>query len=297
MGLPTLGVVAIPVLIHLINMTRHRRVQWAAMEFLLQSQKKNRTWVFLKQLLLLLLRMAAVAAVVLLLAQPVLRSRWGSFLSATRTNYVVLVDDSFSMSDRWQDTDAFAEAKKVVARIGSEATAHDHLQSFSLLRFSRVGSSPRPADADFLKEPVDGSFAERLDRVLAKIAVTQTAAGPLPALRAMSQLLGRDDGARRIVYLVSDFRARQWDEPGDLRKELVELDKAGAEIHLVDCIDSTRPNLAITSLAPAEGIRAAGVAWPMEVAVRNFGTSPARNVSVVLLEDGHVRPAVTRCRK
>ena len=31
-GVPTLGVVALPVLIHLINMMRHRRVEWAAME-------------------------------------------------------------------------------------------------------------------------------------------------------------------------------------------------------------------------------------------------------------------------
>ena len=77
LGLPTLGVVAIPVLIHLINMMRHRRVQWAAMEFLLQSQKKNRTWVMLKQLLLLLLRMLAVAAVVLLVAQPLLQNQLG----------------------------------------------------------------------------------------------------------------------------------------------------------------------------------------------------------------------------
>ena len=75
LGLPTLGVVALPVLIHLINMMRHRRLQWAAMEFLLVSQKKHRTWVILKQLLLLLLRMAAVAAVVLMVAQPRLQSQ------------------------------------------------------------------------------------------------------------------------------------------------------------------------------------------------------------------------------
>ena len=53
-GLPLVGV---PVLIHLINLFRHRRVRWAAMEFLLASQNRNRTWVILKQLLLLLLRM------------------------------------------------------------------------------------------------------------------------------------------------------------------------------------------------------------------------------------------------
>ena len=44
--------VAAPVLIHLINMMRHQRVQWAAMEFLLASYKKHRTWVWLKQLIL-----------------------------------------------------------------------------------------------------------------------------------------------------------------------------------------------------------------------------------------------------
>ena len=47
---------AAPVLIHLINMMRHRRVKWAAMEFLLQSYKKHRNWIWLKQLLLLAMR-------------------------------------------------------------------------------------------------------------------------------------------------------------------------------------------------------------------------------------------------
>jgi hypothetical protein len=51
--------------------------------------------------------------------------------------------------------------------------------------------------------------------------------------------------------------------------------------------------LAIASLGPAEGIRAAGVSWFMEVAVQNFGPAPARNVSVLLGEDGHGRPSVT----
>ena len=72
----------------------------------------------LKQLLLLLLRMLAVAAVVLLVAQPVLQNQWGNLLGGTRTHHIVLLDDSFSMSDRWADTDAFVEAKRIVQRIG-----------------------------------------------------------------------------------------------------------------------------------------------------------------------------------
>ncbi len=80
-GLP---LVALPVLIHLINILRHRRVEWAAMEFLLVSQKKHHTWVLLKQLFLLLLRMMAIAAIVLLVAQPLLRPEWARFWPGPR---------------------------------------------------------------------------------------------------------------------------------------------------------------------------------------------------------------------
>ena len=220
LGLPTLGVVVIPVLIHLINMLRHRRIEWAAMEFLLVSQNKNRTWVLLKQLLLLLLRMMAVAVIVLLVAQPVLRSQWGNLLGGTRTHHVVLLDASFSMSDRWEDSDAFSEAKRVVQRIGGEAARQVQPQAFTLLRFSRAAHSQPAAEPDLLNRSVGADFADTLSELLGKIKVTQTAVGPTPALAALSSLLGASDGQRRVIYLVSDFRARQWDDPKQLRAEL-----------------------------------------------------------------------------
>src|SRR3972149_2597637 len=103
--------VGVPVLIHLINMLRQRRVPWAAMEFLLASQKKPRTWLFRKQLLLLLLRMLGVAAVVLMLPQPLLESEWGQWIGGGRTHHVVLLAASFSLSDRWAGPKAFGQAK------------------------------------------------------------------------------------------------------------------------------------------------------------------------------------------
>jgi hypothetical protein len=291
-GAPTLAVVAIPVLIHLINMMRHRRVEWAAMEFLVLSQKKNRTWVLLKQLLLLLLRMTAVAAIVLLVAQPALRTPWAGFLGGARLHHIVLLDDSFSMSDRWEDTSAFAQAKAAIGRMGAEAARQATPQSFTLLRFSRVGRGGRAADPDLLQESVGADFSDALEPQLAKMTVTETAAGPIPALQAVAQLLGQSGSERRVLYLVSDFRARQWEDPAALKTELTALDEGDTEIHLIDCVDRTRPNLAIVALEPAAGIRAAGVPWFVEIAVRNFGSAAARNVSVILGEDGHARPAV-----
>jgi uncharacterized membrane protein YgcG len=95
-GLP---LVAAPIIIHLINLLRHRRVTWAAMEFLLASQRKYKTRVLLKQLLLLLMRVAAVLGIVLALAGPRWSSSLAGMLGGGRTAHVVLLDDSFSMGD------------------------------------------------------------------------------------------------------------------------------------------------------------------------------------------------------
>jgi hypothetical protein len=287
-----LALAALPVLIHLINMLRHRRVEWAAMEFLLASQKKNRTWIVFKQLLLLLLRMLAIAAVVLVVARPLLRNQFGALFGQTQTHHIVLLDDSFSMSDSWEGTDAFDRGKMVIRQIAAEAARQTQPQSCTLIRFSRAAPTERGTRHDLLEQPVNSEFAGRLEKLLGEMKVSQTAAGPGDALERIRQLL-ESSGDREIVYLVSDFRARQWDDPTDLKNQLLAVNAAGAELHLVNCVDDAHPNLAVASLVPQEGIRAAGVPWFMDVTVRNFGTGAVRDVAVLLEEDGQSRPALT----
>jgi len=283
----------VPVLIHLINMMRHRRVQWAAMEFLLASQKKNRTWILLKQLLLLVTRMTIIALLVLVVAQPLLRNQLGNLFGGKKTHHIVLLDDSFSMSDRWADTDAFAEAKTVVARIGKEATRQGHPQSFPQLRHSQAGRVSQGTHADFLEEAVTSDFPSRLQATLDKLKCSQAAVGPNAALDSIAQLAGNGKGEYRIVYLISDFRERDWTNPSDLRNHLLQLNEKGVEVHLINCVESMRPNLAITGLSPGPGTRAAGVPLFMEVTVANFGDAPIKDVPVLLTADDQVRPAIT----
>ena len=290
-------IAAVPVLIHLINMMRHRRVQWAAMEFLLVSQKKNRTWVLLKQLLPLLLRMAAVAAVAAAVAQPLLRSDLAGLLGRSKTHHIVLLDDSFSMSDRWADTSAMERGKAVIQRIGTVAAQRNEQQAFTLLRFSRAGQidegiPSKGTQPDLLEEAVDTQFAARLAKVLEPMRTSQMAVDPRGALAAVEQLLDESDEERRVVYLVSDFRNRDWDEPEELRRRLEELNGRGVELRMVNCVETSRPNLAISELRAVSGTRAAGVPLFMEVTLENFSSKPARGVAVVLEEDGHSRPAV-----
>src|SRR6516165_7095754 len=90
---------AIPLIIHLLNRRRFRRVEWAPMHYLRLTIQRNRRRIQLEELLLLLLRIALPVLLFLYLARPVLNptglERWLG--TGGRSSQVVLVDDSLSM--------------------------------------------------------------------------------------------------------------------------------------------------------------------------------------------------------
>ena len=123
------------IVIHLINLMRHKTVKWAAMEFLLQSHKKNRNWVWLKQLLLLLSRIAALILALLMFAQiGCNEDRISRLLGGATTHHYVLLDDSFSMSDRGSGGTAFDQARTTLSLIGSRAKNRQN-QLFFIIAF------------------------------------------------------------------------------------------------------------------------------------------------------------------
>ena len=280
--------VLVPLIIHLINLMRHRRVEWAAMEFLLAAYKKHRKWVWLKQLLLLLARMAAIAAVVAMLAKLVTPDQWAAIIGGKPTHHYILLDDSYSMSDRAGSETAFDRARRVLGDIAQRAANQDTRQLCTLVRFSHAnrlaGQSGVDAGlagvADLNAVVVDADFDILLEERRREFDVTQLAPEAAPALSVVRQLLDEAEDENTVVYVVSDFRARQWDNPAELKEALKQLRGRGAEVHLVRCVDDHRPNLAIVDLQPAGGTLAAGVPLLVDVTVRNFGAQTARNAQV-----------------
>ncbi|HYO23966.1 MAG TPA: VWA domain-containing protein, partial [Lacipirellulaceae bacterium] len=288
MGLPLL---AAPLIIHLINLRRRQRVQWAAMQFLLDSQKRNKKWIVLKQLLLLLLRTAAIGLAVMMLAGPVVRSGWASLFGAGVTHHVVLLDDSYSMADTWDETTALDEAKRVVLRVLDQARGRSDQQLVTLVRFSEAKTLAAGGASAFDRQPLDAQTLSNLERVLGEMEPSESSAGPVDALAAATRIPQPAVGETRVAYLVTDFRRAQWSEQAQLRQLVARLRERVSQLLLVQAVYDERPNLAITQLAPEAGIRAAGVETWIEVAVANYGDSPASNVTVSLEQDGARLPA------
>ena len=275
----------IPLLIHLINMMRHRRIKWAAMDFLLQSYRKHRKWVWLKQLLLLLMRMLVVAIVVAMLAQWDPNSQLFSRFGGQVTHHYILLDDSYSMSDQSGGRSVFESATGVITQIGNQVKQLRQ-QRFTLIRYSRAlqASKADTADdqidqvADLAAAFVDKDFNLLLEEKRASMQVSQLATGPGPALELVQQLVADNTDEKCVVYLLSDFRDNQWQSPQEIRQSLRELQDAEAEIQLVQCSEALHQNLGITYLTPADETRAAGVPLFINVGVKNYGNEPARRV-------------------
>jgi hypothetical protein len=90
---------AVPLVIHLLNRRRYRRVPWAAMEFLLRAYKQNRRRLRLENLLLLLLRCALPVLLALAVARPRFESAPLGMGNQGR-HHVLLLDRSYSMAYR-----------------------------------------------------------------------------------------------------------------------------------------------------------------------------------------------------
>lgn len=294
-GLP---LVAAPVLIHLINLLRHRRVRWAAMELLLASQKKYKTRVLLRQLLLLALRTAAVAGIVLALAQPRWRSALGSLFGGGRL-HVVLVDDSLSMDDRAGAVDragepavAFDRGRHVAEQVAADAAARGDDLAVGL--FSQVAADD-DRDAFLVpRQPMGPEAIAAARDAIGRARRSWRATGPRAALDRAAALAAEAGEGGCTVWLVSDFRLRDWADE-EAAAAVRRLADAGATIRLVDCAATPAKdafNLSITRLEAIGGVPATGVIIPLEVEVRNDGPGTARDVQVELREDGSGRPGL-----
>lgn len=247
--------VAIPVLIHLLNRVRYRRVRWAAIEFLLTSERRAVRRARLRQILLLVLRTAVLAAALLALAQPLLRGGIAGALGGS-SQVAVALDASASMSAGGASGSAFANAKAIGERgvLGLENGAR-----------ATAGTFAANFDSPF-RQPVQDHQAAAA--VLHDAALTAGAGNVPAAIQAAAEQLQRGGGGGAI-WILSDLQASSWwaDQEGAWERAREAMRNAG------------RPRVVITDVAAR---------IESDAAIAGLTVSPA-----ILMEGD--RPRLTAC--
>lgn len=290
------ALVSLPILIHLINRMRYKRVRWAAMEFLLQSQKRNRRRLVLEQLLLLALRCLLVLLAVLMVSRYLFSF---AMFEPQNTLHVVVLDDSLSMSDQWKEEGEEKDCFKVGKDLIVKEIAKNAVQARTAQRLVLIYLS-EPATVRFDQRLNEQSIQE-LQKILADAQATSLRLDALKGVEAAKAFFDRVPQDRCFLHLVSDFRQRDWAEPDalSLSKKLADLAAAKVKINLVDTAHPTRSdlqqtplyhdNLAVIELRPETRIAARNTPIQFAVTVANYGAGERKNVRVAIKVNGGER--------
>ncbi len=278
------ALVSLPILIHLINRLRFRRVRFAAMEFLLHSQKRNRRRILIEQLLLLLLRILAVLGIVALISRFVLDPSELKLFQGARAHHVVLLDDSGSMRDQLGEQTAFEAARDVIQKLVAEGARRPGTQKFTLVALSQ------PSQPLFTQQEVNGDFLVELDTKLKNLKPTHQSLGLLSGLEGARNMLLEDRATVRHLHVISDYRLKDWQDQQSLGKVVKELDTGGVTLNFVKTVGRRNANLAVTNLSGDVQIASTGVPVRLAVSLKNFGEQVANNVALTLLQDGQKLP-------
>jgi hypothetical protein len=267
---------AIPIIIHLLNRSRFRTVEWAAIEFLLKTLQKNSRRLQLRDLILMLLRTFALIFFALALARPTISPGHLSLLGgAGGADAVIVLDNSLSMSCRDGTESRFDLAKKCAKNVllqlpkGSGA---------GLVLMSDV------AVADVAEPSHDlGFIAQEVDKAQPGDGGTDIATAVAKAWDVL-----KNDNTGREIYLITDLQANSFPAADNQawRNLLDEIAKSGnSKIYVVDVGRPGNENLSIDDLAPADALVTTDSDSAFTVTVRNHGAAPAPNVVVDLLVD------------
>jgi hypothetical protein len=264
--------VAAPIIIHLLNRIRYRRVRWAAMDFLLTTERRAVRRARLQQLLLMAMRCLLLAFALLALAQPLLQGRIAALLGGGR-QVAVLLDSSASMTAQGPSGTAFEEARNLAA--GTLDTLPPGTRAMS-------GTIRQELDTPFAAPLV--SRADVRADIEESTPTDGTANVPRAILQA-AERMGATGGGR--IWVLSDMQAADW-HPDDLGLwEEVRSALVGAgRPRLVVTNVSVEPefNLSIEDVRLADPVIRAGGSTEMVVTVRRHG--PAEEVQLDLYLNG-----------
>ncbi len=283
---PGVALVAAPIIIHLINRLRYRRVRFAAMEFLLASDQRSRRRILLEQLLLLLFRVLIVLLIALLIARLILDPSQLSLFQGAQSHHVVLLDDSGSMQDRMGEETAFERAKSVIRKLVSEGARRPGTQRLTLLLLSQ----PDSTYSNMGERTIDEPFVEELAAKLDALRCTHRRVDLVAGLEAARQRLADDPAAARYLHVLSDFRSSDWTGSQSVRAALADLAEADVSLSFVRAIGDAHENLAVTQLTGAIEVAAAGIPVELTATVQNFGSREREDVRLSVTADGERLP-------
>ncbi|MCC6510205.1 MAG: BatA domain-containing protein [Pirellulaceae bacterium] len=294
---------SIPLIIHLLNRSRFKVLDWGAMHLLESALKINSRRIQWQAWLLLLLRMLIPAILALCLARPVLTA-WRTAAGGNQHSVVLVIDNSLSMeaaAAKAPEGTTEGNAGRNVERTaagnagGSTSSCFAAAIAEATALIQRFGPSTEITLLTSGGGVVDQTSGATFDtqRVLRRLRDVRGGAGASALRDALSTglaSLAKAKQPRRHLILISDFQRSQWEgiEPESLTtlRASSESKASPIEVTFIPVMARSPDNLSVQIDRPlGPSVVTPKQTLEVRVAVRNHGRQRVKNLPVVLTAD------------
>ena len=262
-----LSALSIPIIIHLFNFRRFRRILFTNVRFLQEIKQDTRSRSRLKHLLILLCRLLTVAFLVFAFAQPLIPAGNNAIVGGVKL-VSVYIDNSYSMDAVGKNGSLVETAKKKAREI---ANAYQPADKFQLLTTDFEARHQRVLNREEFLEMVDEVKSGSSVRNLSEVITRQK--------DALHTDAGND---KMILYEISDFQ-----------KSVTDLDHvtndSSLQINLVPLLPSTSKNIFIDTCSLATPFVQLNSQNELTIRMQNISDDDVENVPVKLFINGSQR--------
>ena len=253
-----LALISIPILIHLFNFRRYKKVEFSNVAMLKEIETQSRKSRQLKKWLILLSRVLAIAALVLAFAQPFIplnKKVTGRSLQA------VYIDNSFSMNASGEGGPLFEQAKNAARTIVNELERDQEIFMIANQKLSSQNILSKQQAIEWIDELEISADVNNFSQTLVS-----------------AQRISKQEGyAQMFTYLISDFQRSS---------ELNVVVDSTTNLNLVRLEPLGVKNISIDSVWLASPLNNTDDPIELKVKLRNHGEQKMDKVNLVLNVNG-----------
>ena len=257
--------VAIPIIIHLFNFRKFKKVYFSNVKFLKSIEQQTASRQNLKNLLVLAARILAIVFLVFAFARPYIQNNDAT--ASNRQAVSVYIDNSYSMEGVNREGSLLDEARRRAKEIATAYTLND---KFQLLTNDFEGKHQRLLNYEDFLNAVDEVKISAASKKLSQIVNRQ------------QDVFVNEPNAAKSIYLISDFQTNLIDN------SLAKIDST-VSIRLIRLKSNPLPNVSIDSVWFVSAIHKPGEAGKLVARFRNNSDREAENIPIKLLINGQQR--------
>ena len=258
-----LSAVTIPIIVHLFNFRKFRRVKFSNVAFLNEIKQQTQSKSRIKHLLILIARMLAITAVVFAFAQPFFPKE-DTAVSDDAQAVSIFIDNSFSMEAENADGQLLELAKNKALEIVEVYAPTDQ---FQLLTCDFEGRHQRLVNQEEVIEWIEEVQISPQARPLSEVMLRQRDA------------LATSENARKSAYILSDLQRSTHDV------EAIRPDSTVA-VRMVPSAVENAANVYIDSVWFDTPVRQLNQSERLNIRLRNTAEIGLENIPIKLTIDG-----------